>query len=419
MAEPATEDELRSLIARAAASGTRVRAVGSRHSFTGCAATDGIAVRLGRMNRVLDSDPASGLVRVQAGITLHELSPELERRGLALENLGDIDVQTLAGAISTGTHGTGGNYGSLASQVVGLRLLTASGQALDCEPGDGVFEAAVVSLGALGIVTEVTLRCQPAFTMKRVDALEPVADALARLDELVDSSEHFEFFTFPYGRQAFTRARDRTTEEAEPPSRMEHLLKDVVLENGVFGALCVAGKRFPRLVPRLNRFANANMAVGTRIEPGYRLFATVRAVRFVEMEYAIPREHTAEAVSEVLELVERRRLPVQFPLEVRFGRAEDAWLAMAHGRDTGYVAVHVYRGTQFESYFRGVEAIMDRFGGRPHWGKRHYLKAEELRERYPRFDDFLAVRDRLDPEGLFRNDYTDAVLGLAPGSPPQ
>ena len=389
-----------------------MRPLGAGHSFTGAAATDGVTVRLDRMNRVLDSDSESGLVRVQAGIRLHELSPELERRGLALENLGDIDVQALAGAIATGTHGTGGGYGSLASQVVGLRLVTAAGEAIDCAPGDDLFDAAAVSLGALGVVTEVTLRCQPAFTMKRVDALEPVEDALAQLDELVDSSEHFEFFTFPYGRQAFTRTRDRTTEQASPPSRTEHFLKDVMLENAVFGALCATGKRFPRLIPRLNRFANANMAVGTRIEPGYRLFATVRAVKFVEMEYAIPRENTAEAVREVLDLVERRRLPVQFPLEVRFGRAEDAWLAMAHGRDTGYVAVHVYRGTQFESYFRGVEAIMDRFGGRPHWGKRHYLKAAQLRERYPRFDDFLAVRERLDPERLFENEYTAAVLGL-------
>lgn len=411
MADPATEDELAVLLQRAAASGRRVRALGAGHSFTGAAATDGVTVRLGRMNRVLDSDAESGLVRVQAGIHLHELSPELERRGLALENLGDIDVQALAGAIATGTHGTGGRFGSLASQVVGLRLVTAGGEVVDCEPGDGVFEAAVVSLGALGIVTEVTLRCQPAFTMKRVDALDPLAQTLERLDELVDSSEHFEFFTFPYGRRAFTRLRDRTREEAPAPSRLQHLLKDVVLENAAFGAVCMVGKRFPRLVPRLNRFANESMAVGTRIEPGYRMFATVRAVRFVEMEYAIPREHTAEAVREVLDLVERRRLPVQFPLEVRFGRAEDAWLAMAHGRDTGYVAVHVYRGTEFESYFRGVEAIMDRVGGRPHWGKRHYLKAAQLRERYPRFDDFLALRDRLDPERLFQNDYTQAVFG--------
>ena len=411
VAEPAGEEELADVLRRAAASGRRVRALGAGHSFTGAAATDGVTVRLGRMNRVLDSDAESGLVRVQAGIHLHELSPELERRGLALENLGDIDVQALAGALATGTHGTGGGFGSLASQVVGLRLVTASGEVLDCEPGDGVFEAAAVSLGALGIVTEVTLRCQPAFTMRRVDALEPLDDVLDRLDELVGSSEHFEFFTFPYGRRAFTRLRDRTTEAAPPPSRMEHLLKDVVLENAVFGAICMAGKRFPALVPRLNRFANNSMAVGTRVEPSYRMFATVRSVRFVEMEYAIPREHTAEAVREVLDLVERRRLPVQFPLEVRFGRAEDAWLAMAHGRDTGYVAVHVYRGTQFESYFRGVEAIMDRFGGRPHWGKRHYLKAAQLRERYPRFDDFLAVRDRLDPERVFQNDYTQAVFG--------
>ena len=399
------------MLQRAAAAGRRVRVLGAGHSFTGAAATDGVTVRLGRMNKVIDSDVESGLVRVQAGIHLHQLSPELERRGLALENLGDIDVQALAGALATGTHGTGGDYGSLASQVVGLRLVTAAGETLDCEPGDGVFEAALVSVGALGVVTEVTLRCQPAFAMKRVDALEQLDDALDQLDELVASSEHFEFFTFPYGRRAFTRRRDRTSEEAAAPSRMEHLLKDVVLENAAFGAICMVGKRLPRLVPRLNRFANDSFAVGTRVEPSYRMFATVRAVRFVEMEYAIPREHTAEAVREVLDLVERRRLPVQFPLEVRFGRAEEAWLAMAHGRDTGYVAVHVYRGTQFESYFRGVEAIMDRFEGRPHWGKRHYLKAAQLRARYPRFDDFLAVRDRLDPDRLFQNDYTQAVFG--------
>jgi L-gulonolactone oxidase len=395
----------------AARDGLRARAVGAGHSFSGAACTDGVMLRLRKMNRVLDADPASGMVRVQAGISLHELSPELEKRGLALENLGDIDVQVLAGALATGTHGTGGRYGSLASQVAGMKLVTASGEVVEFTAGDDLLDGAAVSLGALGVVTEVTLRCQPAFTMRRVDALEPLEDVLGRLDELVDSSEHFEFFTFPYGRLAFTRARDRTDEQAKPPSRLEHFAKDVLLENGVFGALCIAGKRFPRLVPRLNRFANSNMATGTRIEPGYRLFATVRAVRFVEMEYAIPREHTADAVREVLDLVERRRLPVQFPLEVRFGRAEAAWLATAHGRDTGYIAVHVYRGTEFESYFRGVTAIMERYEGRPHWGKRHYLSALHLRDLYPRFGEFLAIREKLDPQRLFANDYTDLVIG--------
>jgi L-gulonolactone oxidase len=184
-----------------------------------------------------------------------------------------------------------------------------------------------------------------------------------------------------------------------------------LLENAALGTACRIGRAFPRLVPRVNRSFDTLIGGGVRVDLPHRIYANPRYVHFTEMEYAIPRAAGAEAVRAVLDLVERRRLAITFPIEVRFVAGDDAFLSPAHERDSCYIAVHQYRGMDFESYFRGVEAIMDGLGGRPHWGKRHYQSAETLRPRYPEWDRFAAVRDRVDPERLFQNAYTQRVLG--------
>jgi L-gulono-1,4-lactone dehydrogenase len=401
---PASEEELASLVAGA----RRVKVAGAGHSFTDIACTDGLMLDLSRMNRVLRVDGDE--VTVEAGITIRELAPALAERGLALENQGDVDAQTIAGAISTATHGTGGRFANLSSQVTGMRLVTADGAATTIGDGDDLL-AARVSLGALGAITVVTLRCVPAFTIHRVDRPLPLDDVLARLDEHVDSNDHFELFVFPYTRTALTLTSQRTDREPEPAGRAQVLLRDVLLENAALETACRAGRRFPALIPRVNRTLVRAMSPAEHLDASHRVYANRRTVRFTEMEYAIPRERTAEAVERVLALIERRRLPVGFPIEVRVVAPDDALLSTAQGRPTGYVAVHLYRGMEFESYFRGVEAIMDEYEGRPHWGKRHYQSAATLRPRYPGFDRFLAVRDRLDPERKFENDYLKRVLG--------
>ena len=401
---PANEAEL----ARVLAGARRVKVAGAGHSFTDIACTDGVMVDLGGMTRVLAVDGPD--VTVEAGMTIRELGPALAARGLALENQGDVDPQTLAGAISTATHGTGGRFGNLSSRVVRLRLVTGAGEVLELREGDDLL-AGRVSLGALGAISAVTVRCVPAFTIHRIDAPRPLDDVLSRFDEHVDANDHFELFVFPYTRTALTLTSQRTDREPRPAGPVHAFVRDVLLENAALELACRAGRRFPRAIPTINRRVTALMSRAEHLDASHRVYANQRSVRFTEMEYAIPRGSVAEALERVLGLVERRRLPIGFPIEVRAAAPDEGLLSTAQGRPTGYIAVHQYRGMEFESYFRAVEAIMDEYGGRPHWGKRHYQSAATLRPRYPGWDRFQAVRDRLDPERKFENDYLRRVLG--------
>jgi L-gulono-1,4-lactone dehydrogenase len=401
---PGSEDEL----ARAVAGAGRVKVAGSGHSFTDIACTDGVMIDLSRMRRVLSVDGHD--VTVEAGITLHDLGEELRARGLAMENQGDVDPQTLAGAISTATHGTGGGFGNLSSQVVGVRLVDGAGELRDITDGDEL-RAARVSLGALGAIAAVTLRCVPAFTIHRVDEPRPLDDVLPRLDELMDSHDHWEAFVMPYTRKALTLTSERTDRRPEPRGQVAAFLHDVILDNAVLGLFCRTGRAFPRLIPALNRGLAALMGPADHLDASNRVYANKRLVRFTEMEYAIPRERAAEALERVLALIERRRLPIGFPIELRVVRPDDALLSTASERPTAYIAVHQYVGMEFETYFRAVEAIMDEYEGRPHWGKRHYQSAATLRPRYPEWDRFADIRERLDPERRFANDYLRRVLG--------
>jgi L-gulonolactone oxidase len=413
IARPTSEDELAQTVAQARARGLPVRAAGSGHSFTDIACTDGLLVDTSGMERVIDADAASGLVTVQAGITLHALGPQNARHGLALENQGDIDAQTLAGALATATHGTGARFGNLATRVVGMRLVIASGDVVDLthESDPEALLAARVSLGALGIASQVTIECVPLYTLQRRDKPLPLADVLDRLDEHVDGNDHFEFFVWPYTRTALARSTTRSDAAPVPTAHWKRAIQEQLIENRVLDLICRGGRRFPSQVPRLNRLMAAVMSEARVQDHAYKVYATRRDVRFTETEYAIPRAHAREALERGLGLVERRGLPILFPFEVRFAAGDDALLSTAHERETCYIAAHQYTGMEFESFFRGFEEIMDSYGGRPHWGKRHYQTAATLRERYPQWDRFQAVRTRLDPDGMFTNDYTRRVLG--------
>jgi L-gulono-1,4-lactone dehydrogenase len=408
---PRSEEEL----VRAVEGAARVKVVGSGHSFTDIACTDGVMIDMSRMRRVLSVD--GNEVTVEAGITLHDLGEELRARGLAMENQGDVDPQTLAGAISTATHGTGGRFGNLSSQVVGVRVVTGGGEVVELTEGDEL-RAARVSLGALGAIAAVTLRCVPAFTIHRIDEPRPLDEVLPRLDELVDSHDHWEAFVMPYTRRALTLSSGRTDRAPAPPGRVAAFVHDVIVENAVLGLFCRAGRVVPGAIPTLNRLLASLMGRAEHIDASNRVYANTRLVRFTEMEYAIPRERAAEALERVLALIERRRLPVGFPIELRVVAPDDALLSTAYDRPTAYIAVHQYVGMEFETYFRAVEAIMDEYEGRPHWGKRHYQSAATLRPRYPEWDRFAEVRERIDPERKFENDYLRRVLsgtGAGPG----
>jgi L-gulono-1,4-lactone dehydrogenase len=414
IARPTTEDELVELVKDAAGREQRVKAVGAGHSFTSIACTDGVLVDLSGYGRVLGHDAATGRVTVEAGIPLHRLSDELDARGLALENMGDIDQQSISGATQTATHGTGLRFGNLSSQVVGMRLVTADGSVLDlsAERNPDTFAAAQVGLGALGLVSTVTVQCVPAFRLHALEQPVPVDEVLAELDALVEENDHYEFYWVPHTRWALTKRNRRTDEPARPRPRRREWLDDMFLQNYAFGALCRVGRRWPSLIPRLAKIIPSTGTVDY-VDRSDRVFTSPRKVRFWEMEYGIPREAVPEALDRLRRLVDEIGMQLSFPVEVRVVRGDDLWLSTAHGRDTGYIAVHVYRGTPYDAYFSGVERIMDSYGGRPHWGKLHFQTAETLAQRYPRWDDFQRVRSRLDPDQRFANPYLDRVIGHA------
>lgn len=411
---PGSVGEIAAALERAARGGERVRVAGSGHSFTDVACTDGRLLHLDRMDRVLDVDRTSGRVRVEGGITIHALSAALASHGLAFENLGDIDVQTISGAISTATHGTGARLRNLSAQVESIELVLADGTTLTCGVGDAdptTYLAARVGVGSLGVIAAATLRCVPAFTLRGVDKPAPLAETLDRLEQLGEENDHFELFVFPHCDTALTRTNTRVDEPPRPRSDARAWLEDVALTNHAFHAFCLAGRALPRLIPQLNRTVTRVAGSSVRVDRSDRIFASPRLVRFTEMEYALPRDCTAEAVRRVLELIPAHGFHVPFPIEVRLVAPDDAFLSPAHERPTGYVAVHMFKGMAWGPYFRAVEAVMDEFGGRPHWGKRHFQTAETLRPRYPRWDDYQSVRARLDPEGRFANPYAERVLG--------
>ncbi|OBJ53484.1 D-arabinono-1,4-lactone oxidase [Mycobacterium asiaticum] len=409
---PTSEAELVEIVAKAAQRGERVRAVGSGHSFTDCACTDGVMIDMTGLQRVIDVDRANGLATVEGGAKLHTLFAELARHGFGIENQGDIDKQSITGATATATHGTGARFKNVSAQIVSARLVTAAGDVLTVSEDSDKDEylAARVSLGALGVVSQVTFKVVPLFTLHRTDELRPLITTLERLDADVDANDHFEFFVFPYGDTALARTTRRSNEEPRPAPAWKKLLGEEV-ENAGLNVICRTGRRFPRAAPQLNRLMTSLMSPSTVQDHGWKVYASARNVKFTEMEYAIPRQHAREAVQRVIDLVRRRKLPIMYPLEVRFSAPDDAFLSTAHARDTCYIAVHQFIGMEYENYFRAVEEIMNEYAGRPHWGKRHYQTAATLKDRYPEWARFTAVRDRLDPDRVFLNDYTRRVLG--------
>jgi L-gulono-1,4-lactone dehydrogenase len=410
---PRSRDELAVAVRRAAERGEKVSVAGSGHSFTEAAMTDATMIRIEALNRVIDADPTSGRVKVEAGIVLADLNRELDRLGLAMENLGDIDRQTLAGAISTATHGTGAGLRNISAQVEEIELVVADGSVRELAVGSepDLLRAARVGVGALGAIAAVTLRCVPAFTLHRIDEPRPLEEVLSSFAELASGNDHFEFFVFPYTEKALTIRRNRSERAPRPRGPVRRYVGDVVVENGLGDLLLRLARRRPALIPRFTRLAARMMSQGEHLDRSHRIFANHRTIRFTEMEYAIPRADGPEAVRRVLELIRSRALEVPMPIECRVVAPDDALLSPAHERETTYVAVHQYQGMEWRPYFEAVEEIMGSYGGRPHWGKRHFQTAETLAGRYPRWADFQAARSELDPDRVFTNEYAERVLG--------
>lgn len=412
---PPTLDAVRRAVRSAAARGLAVKAVGAGHSFSGIAVAPGVLLDLSDLTGIVSVDVDRGRVRLWAGTRLHQIPALLAPHALAMENLGDIDRQSLAGALSTGTHGTGLAFGGIATQVRAVTLVTADGELLtiDEDHETELLPAVALSLGALGVIVDVTLQCVPAFGLRAVERPELLDDVVAGLIGRAEAVDHFEFYWFPHTDVALTKTNTRLPpgEPTAPLPPVTRWIDDVVVGNGVHQLVCSAGRVVPPLVPVINRLSARVWGDRTFSDASSRVFTTARSVRFREMEYAVPLDRLAMAFTEVRELVRARGWRIEFPIEVRTAAADDLWLSTASGRRTGYIAVHRYWRADHREYFAAVEQIMRSHGGRPHWGKMHTRTADDLRAEYPRFDDFVALRDRLDPDRRFRNAYLDRVLG--------
>ncbi|XVX21062.1 D-arabinono-1,4-lactone oxidase [Actinomycetota bacterium] len=412
---PRDAGEVEQLVQAAADSGERLRPVGSGHSFTDIAQPRGSQLCLDHLSGLLAADVASGRVRVLAGTPLHVLGPTLWALGLALPNLGDIDRQTLAGALATGTHGTGGRLHGIAAAVTGLTIVTPARGTVRCSATHDpeLFQAARVGLGALGIVTEVELQCVPAFRLHALERPERIDAVLERIETEVEANRHVDLYWFPHTDRAMVKRNNIAPEDhpGRPLPRWRARLDDDVLSNRVFELTCRLAAARPQLTPRINSVAARALSAREYVDRSYRVFCTQRDVRFVESEYAVPRAALVPALTELRRWVDRSGEHIAFPVEVRFIAADDVWLSTAYGRDTAYIAVHQFHTMRRAPYFQAFEAIAAEHAGRPHWGKAHTLDATRLGGLYPRFGDFLTVRDQVDPSRVLANDHLDRVLG--------
>ncbi|MGO2747636.1 D-arabinono-1,4-lactone oxidase [Microbacterium sp.] len=412
---PRSPEGVQRAVQAAHAHGLPIKAVGAGHSFTGIAVAPGVLLELDDMQGLVSVDTERSRATLLAGTRLHRIPRLLAPYGLAMQNLGDIDRQSIAGAISTGTHGTGAGFGGLSTQIVGATLITAAGEFLTVNEQENseLLPTVALGLGALGILVDVTVQCVPAFVMHAIDEPLPLEDVLTTLDERVAASDHFEFYWFPHTDVALTKRQTRLPESTprHPLPRVGKWIDETLLSNGVYRVVCAAGQIAPVITPSFSRLAVKLTGDREYTDRSHTVLTQSRNVRFREMEYALPAENVVPAFRAIAALIERRGWKIEFPVEVRFAASDDLWLSTAHGRASGYIAVHRYWRVDPTEYFEAVEKICLEYGGRPHWGKLHTLTAEQLRERYPRFDDFVAIRDRLDPERRFANRYLDRVLG--------
>lgn len=404
--QPDSVDALKAALRDASAQSRTVRVVGSGHSFPPLCATDETMVSIEALRGLESVDDRTREAVVWAGTNLRELGALLASHGLAMENLGDINKQSLGGALGTGTHGTGVGLGILSTQAAAMTLVTASGDEVTCseDASPELLQAARVSLGALGVVTRVRLRLLPEYRLRLTRRNLGLEECLAGLDEARARHRHYEFFWFPHSDRVMTKAMD-LTDETPHGVGVGRWFSEMVMENAVFGAVSRACRMHPAWCAPVSRLSAKLASEGVLAGQSHTLFATPRLVRFQEMEYAVPVERGPDCLRELSEYITREQLPVHFPVEYRFVRGDDVFLSPAHGGDRAFIAVHQYRGMPLEPYFSGAEAIFRNHGGRPHWGKLHTQTAATLKHMYPRWDDFQRVREQLDPEGRFLNPY--------------
>lgn len=408
---PSTEDELQSIVADLTPSTRTLRVAGSGHSFPPVVPSEDVLLSLEEYTGIVDVDTDAQQATVRAGTPLGDLNRQLAGHGLAMENLGDIDKQSIAGALSTGTHGTGIDFGVLPTQVAKMRLVTAEGEILEVSPDEtpNLFPAAQVSLGSLGVISTVTLDLVPDYNLELRTRPMELEECLDNLEQLREENRHFEFFWFPYTETAFVK----TMNETDEPATGDGGDFDSKLENLAWEGMCRLSTAIPGASKHMSRLAKLSFSENHAIAPSHEIFAHQREVRFNETEWGVPAEEGAAALRAVKRWIEDTEEPVAFPVEFRYVQSDDIPLSPAHGRDSAFIAFHKYHRKDYQTYFDAVASIMRKRDGRPHWGKLHTLSVNDVQRMYPAFDEFESAREELDPEGLFLNDHLRQVLDPA------
>jgi L-gulono-1,4-lactone dehydrogenase len=410
---PRNAEDVIAAVNRARERRTTVKMPGTGHSFTGIAAPEGIMLSPVQLAGIVAVDRDAMSVTALAGTPLHLLNSSLEALGLSLHNMGDIAAQTVAGATSTGTHGTGGLVASLSAQIAALELVNGEGKVLHASATENpdVFAVARLGLGALGILTTLTFKVEPVFTLEAHEFPMRWDEALSRFDELTADNHHFELYWFPHTDRILAKENNRTLDDPEPLGRFRHWLDDDFLSNTVFGLANRVGNARPSWIPRINNISGRALSERTYSDVPHKVFTSPRTVVFREMEYAVPRESGLEALREVRRWIDGSGLNISFPIEVRTTPADDIALSTSSGRESMYLAFHMNEQTDHRAYFTGVEDILRGYAGRPHWGKLNTRTAADLAPAYPRWAEFQTIRERLDPDRIFSNEYLRRVLG--------
>lgn len=415
--QPATEAELVGVVRDAAARGLHVKTVGAGHSFTPAAVTDGVLVNLDNLTGLVHVDKDDMEVTFLAGTRLRDIPGLLRPHGLALANQGDVDPQSLAGALSTSTHGTGVGFTGFAGMVQGLRIVTADGVVHDAGPGDPLFECGRVSIGALGVLTQVRMAVVDTFILSAVEKAEPLGPVVENFTALAHEVDHLEYYWFPGTSVAHVKRNTRhplSDRDNVPGSvpRWKSVIDDELVSNAAYGAMCRVMSVAPKTTGFFNRVSAGALAQREYADVAHDVFVSKRRVRFNEMEYSVPLADAPEVLAEVHRAIDACGIPVGFPIEVRATAADDVPLSTAKGRESCYIAAHRYHRDDYRQFFRVLEPILVAAGGRPHWGKHHTLGFAELPAVHEDLTTVAALRSQVDPDGMFRNPYVDRVFGL-------
>lgn len=410
---PRTEAEIVEIIQLATKDKKRIRVVGEGHSFSPLIATDYFIISLKYMAGIIHIDKENLLATAWAGTSINKANAELFKSGVAMINLGDIDVQSLGGATATGTHGTGTAFGNVSTEIVAFTIITAKGEILNCSKDENteLFLAGRISLGALGIITKMTFNIAEAYKLEYTSSSDDFYQTLDTLEDYNNKNRNFEFYYFPYSDKLQIKESNITDKPVKHNKFLAHI-NDVFLENTVMKLVSKIGITFPSTAKTLSRWIAKAVPKGTTINYSHEIYATVRTVYFKEMEYNIPIEDFKACIQEFKDLLEKNEYFVFFPVECRFAKGDDIWLSPAYGRDSAYIAIHVFKDQEHDPYFKEMEALFMRYNGRPHWGKMHTRTAETLSKTYEKWDDFLALRAKLDPDKLFLNPHLEDVFGL-------